>query len=217
MFRYRAYIYDSESGFYYLQSRYYDPEVGRFINADGYVSTGTGILSYNIFYYCSNNPIIFKDDSGEIVELIILGILFFTSVALLNSCTVPPKEELYRYNEFDTYEEAYNYGLQKVYDEAKNYDFQYEFGCVIVKDEQNDKYLVSQVTSDFQVGQVSLPFPNDKIPVATINSHPWELSQPFSKDGKSSTDQFVVDNVGNAYLLEANKPIDEWRRIKWSN
>ena len=62
--RYRGYYYDTETGFYYLQSRYYDPEIGRFINADGYVSTGQGILSYNMFAYCLNDPIRFADDSG---------------------------------------------------------------------------------------------------------------------------------------------------------
>ena len=43
-FRYRGYVYDPETGFYYVSSRYYDPEIGRFINADGYVSTGQGVL-----------------------------------------------------------------------------------------------------------------------------------------------------------------------------
>ena len=62
--RYRGYYYDVETGFYYLQSRYYDPEVGRFINADGYISTGQGILGYNMFAYCLNNPIMFVDFSG---------------------------------------------------------------------------------------------------------------------------------------------------------
>ena len=64
-FRYRGYFYDDETGFYYLQSRYYDPEVGRFINADGYASTGQGILGYNQFAYCLNNPVRFLDDSGS--------------------------------------------------------------------------------------------------------------------------------------------------------
>ena len=54
--RYRGYIYDNETGFYYLQSRYYDPVVGRFINSDSYASTGTGVLGYNMFAYCNNNP-----------------------------------------------------------------------------------------------------------------------------------------------------------------
>ena len=41
-FRYRSYYYDSETGFYYLQSRYYDPTVGRFLNADGIVGANGG-------------------------------------------------------------------------------------------------------------------------------------------------------------------------------
>ena len=62
--RYRGYYYDSETRFYYLQSRYYDPETGRFINADGYVTTGQGVNSYNMFIYCLNNPILMADTSG---------------------------------------------------------------------------------------------------------------------------------------------------------
>ena len=53
-----------ESGLYYLQSRYYDPEIGRFINADAFASTGQGILGNNMFAYCGNNPVIFADYSG---------------------------------------------------------------------------------------------------------------------------------------------------------
>ena len=37
--RYRGYVYDTETGLYYLQSRYYDPEIGRFLNADAFAST----------------------------------------------------------------------------------------------------------------------------------------------------------------------------------
>ena len=43
-FRYRGYYFDQETGFYYLQSRYYDPKLCRFLNADGLVSTGTGVM-----------------------------------------------------------------------------------------------------------------------------------------------------------------------------
>ena len=55
--RYRGYYYDSESGLYYLQSRYYDPAVRRFINADRYASTGQGIVGCNAFEYGLNNPV----------------------------------------------------------------------------------------------------------------------------------------------------------------
>lgn len=62
--RYRGYFYDTESGFYYLQSRYYDPALGRFINADSFASTGQGFLGYDMFAYCGNNPVILSDHSG---------------------------------------------------------------------------------------------------------------------------------------------------------
>ena len=62
--RYRGYVYDTDTGFYYLQSRYYDPQIGRFINADSYASTGQGFLGYNMFAYCRNNPVCRKDATG---------------------------------------------------------------------------------------------------------------------------------------------------------
>ena len=64
--RYRGYYYDSETGFYYLQSRYYDPENHRFINADTYASTDSGdAIACNMFAYCGNNPVLNLDPTGE--------------------------------------------------------------------------------------------------------------------------------------------------------
>ena len=62
--RYRGYYYDAETNLYYLQSRYYDPEVGRFISSDKIASTGQGILGANMFAYCLNNPMMFTDING---------------------------------------------------------------------------------------------------------------------------------------------------------
>ena len=58
-------IADSETGFYFLQSRYYDPETGRFISSDGYLSTGQDILGNNMFAYCENNPVNYFDPIGQ--------------------------------------------------------------------------------------------------------------------------------------------------------
>ena len=63
--RYRGYYYDAETGFYYLQSRYYDPSIGRFINADALASTGQGFLGYNMFAYCGNDPVNYVDSCGD--------------------------------------------------------------------------------------------------------------------------------------------------------
>ena len=70
-FRYRGYFYDTETGLYYLQSRYYNPETGRFINADGYVTTGQGLTSNNMFAYCGNNPVFRTDKNGDFWNVVI--------------------------------------------------------------------------------------------------------------------------------------------------
>ena len=63
--RYRGYYYDTETGFYYLQSRYYDPATRRFINADVYSSTDSSdAVSCNMFAYCGNNPVFREDANG---------------------------------------------------------------------------------------------------------------------------------------------------------
>ena len=64
-FRYRGYVYDTETGWYYLQSRYYDPSVGRFVSADVLLSTGQGVIGHNSYAYCLNNPIRYMDEGGE--------------------------------------------------------------------------------------------------------------------------------------------------------
>lgn len=64
-------MYESETGFYYLGSRYYDPEVGRFINADDtevLKATPLSLTDKNLFAYCDNNPVMRKDNDGAFWE-----------------------------------------------------------------------------------------------------------------------------------------------------
>ena len=70
--RYRGYYYDTDTEWYYLQSRYYDPEIGRFINADlpEYSATGT-LDDNNLFAYCGNNPVLHDDQDGELCNVVI--------------------------------------------------------------------------------------------------------------------------------------------------
>ena len=73
--RYRGYVYDAETGLYYVSSRYYNPEIGRWINADdtAYLGADGTLLSYNLFAYCKNNPVNFSDPTGEFALGVILG------------------------------------------------------------------------------------------------------------------------------------------------
>ena len=77
--RYRGYVYDTETGLYYLQSRYYNPSWGRFINADDTTlllsSPGKAHWDKNVFAYCDNNPLNRVDEDGECWNIIIGGIV----------------------------------------------------------------------------------------------------------------------------------------------
>ena len=68
-FTYRGYYYESSLNMYYLGTRYYDPYNCRFISADGYISTGQGILGNNMYAYCNNNPVMYVDPTGEFLTI----------------------------------------------------------------------------------------------------------------------------------------------------
>ena len=87
-------MYDEETGFYYLQSRYYNPEVGRFISSDVLLSTGQGVIGHNAYAYCLNDPINSVDSTGNFsfknlfsgVNLVSIGITAITAAATILTC-----------------------------------------------------------------------------------------------------------------------------------
>ncbi len=95
--RYRGYVYDVDTGLYYLQSRYYNPEIGRFINADGYTSTGQGLLGNNMFAYCLNNPIMFHDPQGSVAIVDDLAYLYYLVELLGVAASIPMFASLAEY------------------------------------------------------------------------------------------------------------------------
>ena len=92
--RYRGYYYDTETGFYYLQSRYYDPVTHRFINADApeYSEIAADSLDdTNLFAYCSNNPVMRVDETGELCSWLkktIAAVAIVVAVAAVAAVTV---------------------------------------------------------------------------------------------------------------------------------
>ena len=88
--RYRGYVYDEETGLYYLQSRYYNPTIGRFINADAFPATGQGLLGNNMFAYCGNNPVAREDERGKFWNVVIgatIGALISAATTAIDSYT----------------------------------------------------------------------------------------------------------------------------------
>ena len=105
--RYRGYYYDEETKFYYLQSRYYNPEVGRFLNADGMLNGNGDVLGYNMFAYCGNNPVNYSDPSGcswIVLAWVFVGVCTVVG-GIIGACADEPLAEKSREAKKEEFEE----------------------------------------------------------------------------------------------------------------
>ena len=187
-FRYRSYYYDSETGFYYLQSRYYDPVVGRFINEDRFVATSQGFSGSNMFTYCGNNPVIRKDSSGEwwfvIILIPVVCPFVFTSCGNPNeSFDDTPLDPAPKTTAYDTMEDAAKAGLiaiqDKYYKTLEETGRSYEHGLFIYKYEE--KYYLTDPKHYNSFGSVYLdPDSRREDVVAAIHTHPYNTDNVFS-------------------------------------
>ena len=134
-FRYRSYYYDSDIEMYYLQSRYYDPEVGRFINCDDvrYIGATQTELSYNAFAYCENDPVNNSDPTGHsitltagatvtIYVLLKTSLVFIAGFLLLISADILWKNGFFDYliNTVQNYIDILRYTAKSAINELKN-------------------------------------------------------------------------------------------------
>ncbi|MDY6142484.1 MAG: RHS repeat-associated core domain-containing protein, partial [Bacilli bacterium] len=101
-FRYKGYYYDVETSLYYVTTRYYDPEIGRFISPDdvSYLDPSS-INGLNLYCYCRNNPIMYYDPNGHSALLVFASIMFLGIMGAASSVAVQAISDIANGNEFD--------------------------------------------------------------------------------------------------------------------
>ena len=110
-FRYRGYYFDEDLGMYYLQSRYYDPAIGRFISPDSvdYLGADGDLTTYNLYDYCGNNPVMYDDPSGHIVlSALFSGAIIGFAIGFITSVVEQSLSSDGEENNIDLLEAAYD-------------------------------------------------------------------------------------------------------------
>ena len=111
-FRYRGYVYDTDTGMYYLQSRYYNPNICRFISADVLLSTGQGVIGHNSFAYCLNTPCNGLDSNGHALR---------PCSVVMDDCGTGKNKDWYSENY--EYNRQLQYWTKTVYPKGHHYDY----------------------------------------------------------------------------------------------
>ena len=207
-FRYRGYYYDVETGLYYLQSRYYNPNWGRFINLDSVIAGVDGsIKGYNLFAYCFNNPVNLSDSIGNwpkwietaanwVNDNIIQPVADFIDKTI-DYLTPPSKEEHYNRNQN-------NIQFPEEYDETffKDWDDSVSANChqFSAPDRDNVKYVSpdGRYEAIYDVNNKLVTDPRD---VGTYN---------FVSPNEDAFGHFVKDVI--PWIQHGNSPDDstEW-------
>ena len=217
--RYRGYYYDTDSGFYYLQSRYYDPQIGRFINADSYVSTGQGLLGCNMFAYCSNNPITKSDSTGDFwLTATICGIAVWKICAVIVAAVVAAVATDIAVKNMSTSSWRHTRWRSKITAEKRS-----EIEYSISKDELTRKRRLTDTASKYKLGEclqaakamekankdkgniIQLSFPNayqgyvccDRYPNTAISSNGIHYG-------------YLYEGIVYCNVYPEGKPLNEW-------
>ena len=228
MFRYRGYIYDSDTGLYYLQSRYYDPQTGRFINPDGIINANGGVLGNNLYAYCNNNPINFVDPTGRIIQWIILGVVVVVAILALPSCAKTMLES----TAYDTYEEALEAANQSVYssgqahvgqiDQKGRYaEYGVEYKSDIYYNTDDEKFYITRAYTSNLIDEVkhrkvmSVPVGYEMIGYTHYHPSTKPISLTFSEADLTHADYYdIAAHIINA-KSETNglyQYIPKWKR-----
>ena len=197
--RYRGYYYDIETGFYYLQSRYYDPAISRFINADSYGSTGQGFLGTNMFAYCLNNPVNLTDPSGHFG--VAAAIIASAIVAIaLSGCSAKTEQKPEPYKSADEAAKAFS---EETYSSSLyiRHEYATEIYSRTINGETTYNYNAPHAGSPHSV-TLGTSIPSGTRLVAYAHTHPNSNKFSGLEAGATKGDIPVAKSLGvNAYVV----------------
>ena len=179
-----SYYYDTETGFYYLQSRYYDPTVGRFLNADHpeLIGANGGVQGYNLFAYCNNNQVMFCDDLGFAIRP--------TTVII---CDGGSREPPYKYSNDKSVIILFCEAVEAEFTEMGNRFA--EASTNVAKDLQNFDF---SNTDEQKVIEANYFSSYNGVPVFKIPDNPW-IDRSFSYYSIFLTSDANADTVRHEY------------------
>ena len=204
--RYRGYYYDKETKLYYLQSRYYNPDVGRFLNADGMLNGNGDILGYNMFAYCGNNPVNYSDPSGcgkfDVFKAFVYSVF--------NAIRIEVNRKIYK-NQVLPYESVNEAAIAsgKILN-SKTQATNLEYGQGIIYNKKTETYgLTSQIQEGFHsrvnlTSILSADYGNNSL-VALVHSHPYCTGHIPDVFSGILTDENGNITGGDWYVSTSNK------------
>ncbi len=128
---------------YYLQSRYYDSNTGRFLNADGFVTTGQGVLSYNMFAYCGNNPVMLCDPSGCCAAATIVLAGIGAAVSAISVASNVPKITDGHTSPDDLTDEQMHQNAELIYDILSRKGWSHNAICAVLGNAQLESITIN--------------------------------------------------------------------------
>ena len=198
-----TYISPAETGFYYLQSRYYDPTIKRFINSDGLVSTGQGLLGNNMFAYCGNNPVNRVDPTGQfwLTALVVITVAVVSTVAL-SGCSANSNPDPEPYKSADDAARAFS---EQVYSSSSyiRHEYSTEIYSRTINGETTYNYNTPRAGNPHSA-VISNSSPNGTIVVAYAHTHP--NSNVFSGVDIQAAKSLKID----AYVVGPNLELQRY-------
>ena len=191
--RYRGYYADVETEFYYLQSRYYDPAICRFVNADGYASTGQGFLGQNMFAYCNNSPVCMTDAHGFAAGNIVTTVHMRDNYSLSYKGTYPTIEaavQMFATRYYGVTRDHYIEVFAFIYEAEVDGQTRYKFGFIRHGYPRSDK-----VRAAFDVVKEGYSY-DGLVIVARVHTHPTDAFD----------ENFLPDDRVLAVGAHANNP-----------